>query len=207
MAGEPATNRGRQSRDRVIAAADRIAAERGVHGASLAAILRAAAVSKSQLYHYFSDKDELVHAVVAHRRATFLGHLRPFLIDLDSWNRIEQWFRTVIEMQEQQGFPGCPIGTLASELADRDEIARGQLADSFHEWQGYLAEGLARMRTRGELTQDADPATLATAILAVMQGGLVLAKTSKDAAPLRIALDAALAHLRTFASSPPARRR
>ena len=71
---------------------------------------------------------------------------------------------------------------------------------SFDRWEGHLAGGLARMRARGELRDAADPAALAAATMASIQGGLLLAQTRRDTRALRLALDAALAHLRTFAA-------
>jgi hypothetical protein len=52
------------------------------------------------------------------------------------------------------------------------------------------------MRTRGELAADADPDRLAAATMAVLQGGLLLSQVRRDPEQLRVALDAALAHLR-----------
>ena len=65
---EPLTDRGRRSRERIVDAASEVVAERGAGGASLDQILEAAGASKSQLYHYFADKGELVRAVIARAR-------------------------------------------------------------------------------------------------------------------------------------------
>jgi hypothetical protein len=62
------------------------------------------------------------------------------------------------------------------------------------------------MRQRGDLAPKADPRQLAMAVFASLQGGLLLAKTHKDAEPLRVALDAAYAHLRTFRAAKPSAR-
>jgi hypothetical protein len=96
---------------------------------------------------------------------------------------------------------GCPIGSLASALADHDEAARRDLVASFDRWEGSL--GLACMRERGEVVAQADPATLAMAVMAGIQGGLLLTQTRKTSRPLRVALDAAMVHLRTFAVPAP----
>ena len=47
--------------------------------------------------------------------------------------------------------PGCPIGTLATEVAGRNEDARIQAAAGFDAWERLLADALERMRQRGEL--------------------------------------------------------
>ena len=197
---EPKTRRGRDSRDRIIASAADLVGERGVHGASLDDVLAAAGASKSQLYHYFRDKEDLVRAVVARQTQRVLDAQMPLLEQLDSWEAIARWFDGLVALQEQGGcVGGCPIGSLASELADHDEDARQDLIASFDRWEGYLARGLTAMQARGQLAPSADPATLATAVMACIQGGLLLTQTRKTPRPLRIALDAALTYLRMFA--------
>ena len=50
------------------------------------------------------------------------------------------------------------------------------------------------MRERGELAASADPHELALALLAAVEGGLLLAKTTHSSRPLEIALDMAVEH-------------
>jgi hypothetical protein len=52
------------------------------------------------------------------------------------------------------------------------------------------------MRRSGELRADAEPATLATGLLASIEGGMVLSQARKDIASLRIAADAGLERVR-----------
>ena len=99
---------------------------------------------------------------------------------------------------EQSGMPGCPIGTLATEVAGRNEEARVQAAAGFDAWERLLADALQRMRQRGELRPDAAPAALATGLLASIEGGMVLSQARQDMASLRIAVDAGLAQVRAY---------
>jgi hypothetical protein len=48
------------------------------------------------------------------------------------------------------------------------------------------------MHARGELTPNTDPDTLALAMLAALQGGLLLTQVQRDTTPLEAALDAML---------------
>jgi TetR/AcrR family transcriptional repressor of nem operon len=204
MTTEPKTRRGLASRERIVASATDLVGERGVNGTSLDDVLAAAGAGKSQLYHYFRDKEDLVRAVVARQTERVLAAQMPLLDELDSWAAIAAWFDALVELQDQRGCAGgCPIGSLASELADRDEAVRHDLVISFDRWEGYLARSLALMRERGELDGRADPATLAMAVMAGIQGGLLLTQTRKTSRPLRIALDAALIYLRSFAAPDP----
>lgn len=206
MRTEPTTKKGKETRERIVDAAASLIGERGVEGASLDRILAMAGASKSQLYHYFSDKDDLVRAVIASQLVDTLAGQMPLLGKLDSWAAIRRWFDLLVSKNEAYGFHGCPIGTLADELSDRDELARVDLADCFHIWQRYLVEGLQRMRSRGDLVRNADPQRLATAVFASIQGGLLLSKTQKDTEPLRVALDAAFSYLRSFMATSRTRK-
>jgi hypothetical protein len=86
-------------------------------------------------------------------------------------------------------------------LAEVDPLAREELEAYFERWQGYLVAGLTAMRDRGELRADANLGDLAVATMASLQGGLLLAQAARSIRPLRVALDAALQHLRGWAPS------
>jgi hypothetical protein len=92
------------------------------------------------------------------------------------------------------------MGSPASELADVNEDARLDLVSGFAQWESAIRNGLAAMRERGELRDDADPDRLALATLAALQGGLLLTQIRRDVAPLQAALDAAIGYIRTLAS-------
>jgi hypothetical protein len=100
----------------------------------------------------------------------------------------------------RRAYGGCPIGSLVGQLAEADDEARADLADSFARWEDHLRSGLRSMHERGTLERRADPDELAVATLAAIQGGLLLTQTRRDPQQLAIALDAAYAHLRTYAA-------
>ena len=197
MADEPRTGRGRASRERIVERAAELFAERGVAGASLDEVLAAAGAGKGQFYHYFRSRDELAAAAVGYRCAQVVAGLTQALGGVSSLAGLEQALAGFIAGFEQTGLPGCPIGTLATEVAGRNEAARLQAAAGFDAWERLLADALERMRQRGELRADAQPAVLATGLLASIEGGMVLSQTRKDVASLRIAVDTGLAQVRT----------
>ncbi|MBI3521545.1 MAG: TetR/AcrR family transcriptional regulator [Chloroflexi bacterium] len=69
------------TRERVIQAADRLWSERGVRGASLDDIARAASVTKPTVYYYFADKSalftEVVCSVLEEHGSGLRGATRP----------------------------------------------------------------------------------------------------------------------------------
>src|SRR5215472_1234391 len=198
MPGEPTTRRGRASRERIVERAAELFAERGIAGTSLDEVLAAAKAGKGQFYHYFRSRDELAAAAVGHRCAQVIAGLTQALGDVSSLAGLERALAGFLADFEQSGMPGCPIGTLAAEVAGRNEDARVQAAAGLDAWERLLAGALERMRERGELRADAEPAVLATGLLASIEGGMVLSQTRKGIASLRIAVEAGIAHVRAY---------
>lgn len=91
-----------------------------------------------------------------------------------------------------------------SELADRSDSARLELARSFATWQSYLSTGLAAMRDNAELAAEADVDELALTMMTALQGGLLMAQTTRSARPLELALDMAIRHVTGYRCSPTA---
>ena len=90
---------------------------------------------------------------------------------------------------------GCPIGSLAGELAECDEGAREAIAAGFARWESAIGEGIRAMHERGELPAEVDPDQLSLALLAAQQGGLVLTQVRRDTVALEAVLDAIVDHV------------
>jgi AcrR family transcriptional regulator len=189
------TTRGAATRGRIVDAASDLIYTHGVEGTSLDDVMAASRVSKSQLYHYFADKDALVLEVIAQQTKRVLDAQQPHLGSLDSLPALKAWRDSIVRLSKAARGKGCPLGSLANELANESEPARKRLADSFTNWHGRIEMGLAKMRERGELAASADPNKLAFALLGAVQGGLLLAKTTHSSRPLEIALDMAIDHV------------
>src|ERR1700733_4999599 len=188
------TAKGMLTRARIIEAAAELVFARGVARTGIEDVQLRAGVSASQLYHYFADKDDLIRAVIAHQTDGILAAQRPVLDELDSFDALERWRDLLIDLQEQRNcVGGCPIGSIAAELADNDAHARADLVTSFERWEAPIRAGLARMRDRGDLRSDADPAALPLALLVALRGGLLPPQPRRNTAPLRTGLDAVLA--------------
>ena len=189
------TARGVATRARIVDAATDLIYTHGVEGTSLDDVMAVCGVSKSQLYHYFADKDALVLEVIARQTKRVLDAQQPHLGSLDSLPALMAWRDAIVRLNKVARGRGCPLGSLANELANESEPARKRLADSFAIWHERIEMGLAKMHERGDLAASADPHKLALALLSAVQGGLLLAKTTHSSRPLEIALDMAIEHV------------
>ena len=196
------TRKGQATRDRIVAAAAALMYQQGVAGTSTEDLQAAAGVSASQIYHYFDDKHSLTCAVIGHWSDTILGFHEPLLARLDDIDALRSWAEVIVEAARANDFRGgCPLGSLASELADRDDAARDDVVAGYRRWQGAIRDGLFAMKARGALVDGADVDQLAMALLTALQGGLLVAKALRDAEPLRTALNTTIDHIASFATT------
>ncbi len=187
----PATAHGRRTRAAIIDAAAQMMYQKGVAATSLDDILAASSTGKSQLYHYFKDRSELVKAVVERQTELVLA-AQPTLTQIDSMDGVEQWAQAILANHD---VPGGPFGSMAAELKN-DPAYQPALAAAFGQWQSLLADGLIRMQDRGHLDRHEDPQRLAAAVLATLQGGMLMGRATMDITVLRDSLEMALDSIR-----------
>jgi TetR/AcrR family transcriptional regulator, transcriptional repressor for nem operon len=199
MGALPTTEKGRLTRERIVAAATEVVVEKGALGASLDEVGALARASRSQLYHYFDDKNDLLLAVAEATNDAVLGAQRDLFDRIGSWDGLVRWTDALVALLEARGGKGgCPIGNLVAQVGERDDDIRAVLASGFDRWETDIRAGLAAMVESGELRPDADVAWLASSTLASLQGGLVLSQARRDPASLRGALDGALALIESY---------
>lgn len=204
---EPAsrlTAKGRATRARILDTAADLILEHGVSGTGIEDVRKAAGVSGSQMTHYFHDKQTLVHDVIAWQAEAVLDQHRAAELDgFRTFASLRLWADLITERQRQRHCQGgCNFGSLAGQLVESDPETRGDLADGFERWLALFRQGLEAMKANGDLTTDADPDALAYTLLTSMQGGMLLAQTFRDTAPLETAFTTALARVASFATDP-----
>ena len=145
------TTKGRETRRRIVESAADLIVERGVGAVSLDEVGRVTATSKSQMYHYFTNKEELVAAVVICARDRILTFHGGLLASVESLDDLQAWAESIVVSQRQaRRWSGCPLGRLASELIGDTEIGRLDISEGFDSWQLLLADALRRLQGSGE---------------------------------------------------------
>jgi TetR/AcrR family transcriptional regulator, transcriptional repressor for nem operon len=177
------------TRERLIDSARELLWERGYVATSPKAIQRRSGAGQGSMYHHFRNKSELALAAIgrdgedmrARAEAAFTG---PGTVI----ERLTAYLR-----RERDALKGCPIGR---HTHDPEVMAQPQLRQPVQEtlaWlTGRLTELLAEGRTTGELDPQLDPSATATALIATLQGGYVLARAAGSAQVYTQAVDGAL---------------
>lgn len=200
LVSEPSTPRGRGTKERIVSVAAALMYERGVSAVGLDDILAASVAGKSQFYHYFANRDDLVAQVLRHQLDQVLREQRSF--DLGTWGGIHAWLQSTIDMQQnQRGFHGCPLGAVASDVVEHGQLLRDRAADTFAQWESSVATGLRILQTERLLRSDADTGLLAETTITLLQGGYLLSSIKRDIRPMRSAVEVAATHLESFRSA------
>ncbi|WP_153505832.1 TetR/AcrR family transcriptional regulator [Cumulibacter manganitolerans] len=193
----PSTARGRRRRDAILDAATEMMFRKGIFHTSLDEVLERGGAGKSQLYHYFGGKQELIRAVIERQLENVLA-TEPTFDSIRSWHDLESWRDAFLSRHSTESGPlGCRLGKFAGEL-DGDDTLRPMLVGAFEQWRSHMTAAFTRLRSRGDLQVHADPEVLSKALLAAIQGGLLLGRLQRDPDALEQSMTMAFGYLRSF---------
>lgn len=186
---------GEPTAERLVTAAMTLFQQKGYGSTSIADILREAGANAGSLYHVFPTKQDLLLAVLRRYREG----IAPMLLE-PAWAGVDDPIARVFALLERYRLAleltdctyGCPIGSLALELHEPDPPVREWLAANFDGWTDAIRECLHQAGDR--LPPGIDREGLAQFVLAVMEGGVMQARTHRTLAPF----DASVAALRDY---------
>jgi AcrR family transcriptional regulator len=188
------TPKGTVTRDRIIEGAATEIRENGVT-ATLDDIRARTGTSKGQIFHYFPDgREQLLLAVARYEADRVLADQQPELGALTSWPSWLAWRDTVIARYREQG-QQCPLNALITQLGRATPGAQAVVTQLMGQWRAEIAAGVTNMQAAGEISPDLDPGRTAAAIVAGIQGGVVMMMSTGDTMPLEAALDLAIGYL------------
>jgi TetR/AcrR family transcriptional regulator, transcriptional repressor for nem operon len=141
------------------------------------------------MYHHFRGKRDVALAAIERNAADLRARAEADLSRPGTaTERIAAYLR-----RERAALRGCPVGRLTQ---DPDVMANPDLRRPIEETFGWLRARLAGLveegRANGELGASLDPEATATALVAVLQGGYVLALASGSADTYGLAVAGAI---------------
>ncbi|WP_434095650.1 TetR/AcrR family transcriptional regulator [Streptomyces griseus] len=178
--------------DRLIEATQELLWERGYVGTSPKAIQRLADAGQGSMYHHFSGKSELALAAVTRTAAEMR---RTAGLSLDgpgsAYERIAAYL-----LRERDVLRGCPVGRLTMDPeVVADEALRAPVDATLAWLRGRIAAIVQEGVDEGEFVPGTDPAPVAAAVVATVQGGYVLARASGSSAAFDRAVEGLLSLL------------
>jgi AcrR family transcriptional regulator len=176
------------ARERLLAAADELFYDEGVHTVGIDRVIEQAGVAKASLYNTFGSKEALIHAYLEGRHAKVAARITRHIERYDTpRERLLAVFEAQGEFFAEPNFRGCAFASASAEAHAGDQIE--QAADAYRGWVRGLLTELA------EQAGVADPPALARQLHLIYDGGGLSARMDHDpaaAAVSRVAAEALL---------------
>lgn len=190
------TPQGEATRRRIVDGAAAEIRENGITEVTLDDVRARSRTSKSQLFHYFpGGKEELLLAVAQHEAELVLSDQQPWLRDLRDWPSWLRWRNAVVARYRELG-ESCPLSVITAQLGRTSPGTRAVLSSMVDRWCRELAVGIHRLQETGDVGAHVDPDRAAAALVAGIQGGVVLFWSTGTTEFLETALDTQLDLLR-----------
>ncbi len=178
----PATD----TQQRILDAARELIYSRSYTDVGVAEICQRAGVKKGSFYHFFPSKQNLTLAVLDTYYLDFKNELidRAFSAQLAPLQQLDKLAELIYRFQkammaETGQMYGCPFGNLGVELSTQDETIRQKINSIFSKMKTSIRQALVEAVAQGDV--DAiDVDTTAVAILAYLEGAILIAKTRND---------------------------
>ena len=173
---------------------------RGFQGASLNRIVEEASTTKGALFHHFSGKLELGHAVVDE-----LLYPEVKALWIDPLQKTDQPIETIAAILNKlvsdcsgdRLCQGCPLNNLAQEMSPLDEDFRLRLERIYSEWKKAIEEAFMRGMDAGGIKKTAKPKRIAVFMVACFAGTIGTAKNAQDPEILELSGGALMEYLET----------
>jgi TetR/AcrR family transcriptional repressor of nem operon len=168
-----------QTRQTIIEKAAVIFNKNGYQRTSMSTLTGALGLTKGAIYGNFTDKDEL--AVEAFRYSVrqvyerILPRLEPYDRPLDKLRALARSFVDFFEETEKAG--GCPILNTAIDSDDAHPMLFREVCAALGDWEGNITRLVCAGIESGDIRPDADSQAFAANFIALIEGGVLLAKT------------------------------
>lgn len=183
----PAKTKGELTREQVIAKAAALFNQFGYKSASISDIMRATGLQKGGIYRHFESKEALELAAFEFAVAE-LGHRFQEALagKVTAGDRLRAIVAVYASLPSNPPVPGgCPVLNAAVEADDSNPALKRRVAKVLRDWHAFVTRVVCQGQARGELCSRLDPAAFTTALIAALEGAIMLSKLWSTNAPMR----------------------
>lgn len=185
-------------RDKILVATKDLIWERGVENMSPRDVMDRSGAGQGSLYHHFRSKQVLVVAALDEMKAEEMANVDAiFDPALPPIERIERYFE-----RERKALQGCRMARIANEAAIENPDLRAPIAAYLDHITALLTTSLAEAQARGEIDPAIDPKLVGATLMAIVEGGFVLARVHWDPARMREVLAGGALFVERLKSGP-----
>ncbi len=182
--------KGEITRARLVRDAIELINQKGFDRTTINDIIQFTGVKKGNLYFHFSSKHTLGMAILDEIKSETAKFIAEGLKGATPLKKIDNYLNAVfLKHQKMKFIGGCLVGNTALEMGDSDPEFAAVITTIFSDWKRALAQIISQAQLAGELAVELNPEIMANHIIAVIEGGIMLSKVSKNGSNLKQALD------------------
>lgn len=152
--------------------------QRGYSMTSIPNLVSATKLNPGSIYAAFDSKEGLFLETLAFYGKRSLETLQQFITEADSpLKGIENFFHALINKNDNENQHGCLLVNTLLEMSSHNSSIQAQANKQLNAVEIELFNALEQAKTLGELSEDADPRTLAKYLMVNIWGLRVIAKT------------------------------
>lgn len=191
------TTKGERTRDHILGEASRLIRRKGIGATSVGEILAASGVHKGSLYFHFQDKEEICREVIQQSACRFLDFIDRSLSGPTPRIALESFFDAALNYHRSLGFVGgCLFGNTALEAGDSSPEMAARVDEVFIAWTERIFRVISEGQEAGDFRYDIAARDLALQVVATLEGGIMLSRLRKEAAPLETCIETLKVFLR-----------
>lgn len=188
MAGKAA-----RTRQHIIEKAAPYFNKKGYADTSLSDITAATGLTKGAIYGNFENKDELAIAVFTYNLGKLAGGMMTAMQQatgaVDQLLAMINYYRQAFKEVAVRG--GCPVMNAAVEADDNFPALKVKVRAAVKNWTRSIEKVIETGKKEGTIHKRVEASVMATLLIALIEGGLMLAKLAEDSTPLQHTLDRA----------------
>jgi len=183
--------KGQETRSHILLESRRLFTLQGFQNTSISTIIAATGVKKGNLYYHFPSKEELGLAVLLDARDEFFTILEHSFVGDRMVPRILHSCNAIKGLIQQGDFvAGCLFGNTALEMTDANSRFGQIIREVFSHWIELIEQELQLEADLTAVDPPLSTESLAIAIVALLEGGIMLARVYQDGKNLEVCITA-----------------
>lgn len=171
-----------KTRNKIIAAVAPIFNKKGYQGTAMSDIVLATGLTKGAIYGNFQNKEKLAEACFDHN-VKFLqkGLFMAWASSASSTGKLEALLKFYTDNYEtiaKNG--GCPLMNAAVESDDFLPYFKDKAKTILYNWHSEIKSVVLNGQASGEINPDTDAVGFASSFIAMVEGGILVAKTADN---------------------------
>jgi AcrR family transcriptional regulator len=178
-------SKGAETRQRIIAQAAPLFNQNGLAGCSMQDVMEATGLEKGGLYRHFASKEQLAQECLKYSlRVAFQARTG----DAEHVPNAIDKLRYLVDRFVSAPSPvkgGCPLMNAAIDADDGNPQLRKLTQQAMHRWKSRLLKILKEGLSRGEIVSGTDPIRVANALIAMLEGSLLISRVEGSSRALQ----------------------